>query len=614
MATPETSGRSYLLIVAAVGLGILAMIALSVRVMLRRSPRPAASASAPAKPPDQCVVCHKTAADDPGDSHAALQIGCASCHLGNAKATAKAAAHKGMEPEPGALSTVDRTCGKCHTREAATVKTSLMAAARGVVAVDRWAFGEQQTPNGEQTMEEALAMKNPTPAEDHLRRLCGGCHIGSRRDNRDDAVRGIGTGCSSCHVATHSPDNPHPKILKNVPDRQCLGCHSRSARISLSYQGLAEVSGPYAESCKHPAKLFDGRSACRFDEDVHHAAGIGCTDCHLHTELMGDGVVRKHEAEQVEIACDTCHGPKEDAHWSKVKDPISKDLLRIHKQKRAPDEKVRLGRRGTPVWNLRPGAKGWQLFPKSGGRPWNVKQTPRDENHQLRGHERLTCTSCHAAWMPSCPSCHTRFDPGGKQWDFGRAEVAPGKWIEENQGTGYGVPGLAVRADGRIAPAAPGMIAELDARAAGGALRNVGLFSSYDPHTTGKQARGCASCHDSARALGLGTGELDLGAAGPRFRPAHPDPREPGLAVDGWTQLFPHAPARGTRVGARGLGAGEQHRILAVGACLPCHAKAADQIWRDFPRSIARLAAGGTACTGHAWRWLKRHVPARRPN
>ncbi len=611
MQLPEPSGRSFLKIVAGVGVAMLVIIALTVRVMLESPRQPVASASADEapKPPDQCVVCHKTRADDPGGSHAAAQIGCASCHLGNANATTKAAAHVGMEPEPGALSTVDRTCGKCHTREAATVKTSLMAAGRGVVAVDRWAFGERKTPNGLQTMEDVLAVKNPTPAESHIGRLCGGCHIGVRKDNRDDAVQGIGTGCSSCHVATHSPDNPHPKILKSVPDRQCLGCHSRSARISLSYQGLAEVSGPYEKSCKNPTKLFDGRSGCRLDEDVHHAAGIGCTDCHLHSELMGDGVVRKHEAEQVEISCQTCHGPEKDARWSDVKDQISKDLLRIHKQKRAPDEKVRLGQRGTPVWNLRPGGKGWQLFPKSGGRSWAVKQTPHDQNHELPGHKRLTCTSCHAAWMPSCPTCHTRYDPNGKQWDFARAEVAPGKWIEENQGMGYGVPGLAVRADGRIAPAAPGMIAELDARAAGGQLRDVRLVSSYDPHTTGKKARDCASCHASTRALGLGTGELELGAAGPRFRPAHPDPRDPRLAADGWTRLFPDQPASGTRVGLRGLDAGEQRRVLRVGACLPCHAKANDPIWRDFPGSIARLAKGGTSCSGHAWPWLKRNVP-----
>ena len=32
--------------------------------------------------------------------------------------------------------------------------------------------------------------------------------------------------------------------------------------------------------------------------------------------------------------------------------------------------------------------------------------TPRDPSHQRPGHERLTCSSCHAAWTPTCTGCH----------------------------------------------------------------------------------------------------------------------------------------------------------------------------------------------------------------
>ncbi len=605
-------GSAFARILIGTGIALLVIVALVARVMLGgATPAPAvAKASGAPTPTDRCVVCHDKPSEDPGGAHAAALIGCASCHLGDPRATTAKAAHVGMEPEPGALSSADKTCGKCHGRELDRVRTSLMATARGVVAVDRWAFGETATPDGTQTMPDVLAAAKPTPAEDHLRRLCGGCHLASRKDNRDDAVRGVGSGCSACHVATGVATNRHPGILGAPPDRQCLGCHSRSARISLSYQGLAEVSGPGADSCQDPIKLFDGRAGCRQDDDVHHRAGIACTDCHLHTELMGDGTAHLHAEQQTELRCETCHGPTRDASWSRVTDPITRDLLRIHKQRRDPDEKQRAGRRGTPVWNLRPEAGGWKLEAKAGGRSWPVRPTPRDAEHALRGHERLTCSACHAAWIPTCTSCHTSFDRARQQWDFGRAALAPGAWTETNHGMGTATPGLAVRADGRIAPAAPGMIATLDARAAGGPLRDLRAVSVFDPHTTATRARDCASCHASSSALGLGAGELALGADGPRFAPAHPDPDRPGVASDGWTRLLPARPATGTRVGARGLDAREQRRVLRVGVCVPCHDKPGDPVWTDFERSLTRLAAGGTRCRGKVWSWMKRRVPA----
>ena len=55
--------------------------------------------------------------------------------------------------------------------------------------------------------------------------------------------------------------------------------------------------------------LHDGRPACRAEADVHRLAGLSCIDCHLHTDLMGDGHEWEHEEEQVEITCEACHGP-----------------------------------------------------------------------------------------------------------------------------------------------------------------------------------------------------------------------------------------------------------------------------------------------------------------
>ena len=554
---------------------------------------------------ERCVTCHVRPEEDPGGAHARAAVGCSSCHLGSPLVYDKVRAHLGMEPEPGALRTVTLTCGRagCHVREAQRVTTSLMARASGIVSVNRWAFGEIPEPRGTTSMAETLAKASPSPAERHLGKLCAGCHLHTLRDNRDDAIHGNGSGCSSCHVARRLPGavpRPHPAIDARVTDDRCLGCHSRSGRIALTYEGLYEVEKDQAGACGDAATtLHDGRPACRAEADVHRVAGLSCVDCHLHTDLMGDGRAWEHEEEQVEITCEACHGPIREGGettWGEVKDPISKALLRQRGEKRPPDERVRLGRRGTPLWNLRPSGSGWVTLRKGQGVALSTKQTPNDPNHVLPGHKRLTCSSCHAAWAPTCSTCHTRFESEGKQWNFARTAETAGRWVESSHGYAAKSPALAVRADGRIAPAMPGMVMDLDATSVGGPSVSRRLYASLDPHATGKKARDCASCHLSSWTLGLGTGTLSLSGAQPAFTPATPAPEDARMASDAWTRLDTEHPGPGTRVGLRSLDAAELRRTLAVGACLRCHKDARDPVWRDFAASKARLARGGTRC------------------
>jgi hypothetical protein len=317
---------------------------------------------------------------------------------------------------------------------------------------------------------------------------------------------------------------------------------------------------------------------------------------------MGDGRAWEHEEDQVEITCEACHGPVRgvregtETTWGAVTDPISRDLLRQRGETRPPEERVRLGRRGTPVWNLRPSGSGWVTLRKGQGVALVTKQTPIDPNHVLPGHERLTCSSCHAAWAPTCSTCHTRFETGGTQWDFARSAETAGRWVETSDGYAARPPALAVRADDRIAPAIPGMVMHLDATAAGGPRASRRLYSSFDPHSTGRKARTCESCHLSPWALGLGTGTLAFSGSRPAFTPATPAPDEPRMASDAWTHLDADHPGVGTRVDLRSLDTSELRRTLAVGACVSCHEDVRDPVWKDFAASRARLARGGTRC------------------
>lgn len=498
---------------------------------------------------ERCVSCHVKPEEDPGGSHSRAALGCASCHLGNPLAFGKERAHGGLEREPGALSTAAMTCGRegCHPREAARVASSLMTRASGIVSVDRFAFGEIPSPDSNETVADALAAARPTPAGLHLRKLCAGCHLGARRANRDDAIHGNGSGCAACHVARLTKGDPsraHPPIDAHVPNDRCFGCHSRSGRISLTYEGLAEVEPHQIAGGSRPCaavKLADGRPACRVAPDVHQTAGMSCIDCHLHTELMGDGMARTHEEEQVEVTCEACHGPVRvggEVPWSDVKDAISleirerenrrEDFLRKGKREgSAPDAPTRLGSRGTPILNLLRNSSSssssssssfvWTLIRKLDGVVLPVKQTPRDANHARKGHERLSCSSCHTAWAPRCDTCHTTFDAARTQWDFAAGKPTAGAWMERSEGFSWGPPLLGVRSDGRIVPAAPGMILDIDATAVDGGKTSRRLLAPMEPHATGKKARTCESCHRAPAApdfeVGTRTGFRGLNAA-----------------------------------------------------------------------------------------------------
>jgi hypothetical protein len=474
---------------------------------------------------ERCMSCHVKPDEDPGGAHARAALGCASCHLGNPLAFEKRRAHEGLEREPGALSTVGRTCGRsdCHAREAARVATSPMTRGAGMVAVDRFAFGEIAEPDGALTIAEVLAVAHPTPAESHLRKLCAGCHLGARRENRDDLINGNGSGCAACHVARRLDDKPrpHPPVDSKVTDDRCVGCHSGSGRIALSYRGLVEVEKD--EPFAHAAP------------DVHQTAGMACIDCHLHTDLMGDGVARTHKEDQVEITCEACHGPVPEGGeiaWREVRDEISLEIQKrenrredfLRKGMRGGDAPTRLGRRGTPLLNLLRRSS-WVLIRKLDVVVLPVKQTPRDANHARKGHERLSCSACHTAWAPRCDTCHTSFDAVRTQWDFAVGKPTDGAWTERSEGFSWGPPLLGVRSDGRIVPAAPGMILDIDLAAAGGGKTLRRLLAPMEPHATGKKARTCESCHRA---------------------PAPPDFEA------------------GTRTGFRGLDATERRRVAAA--------------------------------------------------
>ena len=97
---------------------------------------------------ESCLTCHQNTKGYSGYHNPEL-IGCASCHLGNINSKDKEKSHKGMILIPGNLSDAKETCGKCHPNELAKIENSLMTTNSGLVAVNKYIFGEADSPNGQ---------------------------------------------------------------------------------------------------------------------------------------------------------------------------------------------------------------------------------------------------------------------------------------------------------------------------------------------------------------------------------------------------------------------------------------------------------------------------------
>ncbi|MDR3610550.1 MAG: hypothetical protein P4L27_08315, partial [Ignavibacteriaceae bacterium] len=268
-----------------------------------------------------CLLCHN---DIKGmeDSHNPEKIGCYSCHLGNRLTRDKTEAHKNMVLIPGNNSDAMKTCGAagCHPQMVIRNQNSIMNTMNGVVTVDKWVFGESKTP----TFKAQIDSIGYSPAETHLRNLCASCHLSTEKIT-PEPVNELSRGgyCLACHLnysdnATKELHNYikskkenflHPRLSIKISNDHCFGCHSRSGRISLSYDGWNEtLYKPEDIKGKSGFRILnDGRVVSKLTADIHSEKGMICIDCHTSYEIMGDGTFHLHKEEQVKIQCTDCH-------------------------------------------------------------------------------------------------------------------------------------------------------------------------------------------------------------------------------------------------------------------------------------------------------------------
>ncbi|MCP4754984.1 MAG: hypothetical protein GY866_29250 [Proteobacteria bacterium] len=560
-----------------------------------------------------CILCHPKVTGF-SSSHDPQSLGCSSCHLGDPLSPDKTAAHAGMARVPGNMDRVMETCGQsaCHRDLTDKVSTSLMASGQGMVSVDRYVFGQTLSPDGPGH----LSRLTDSAADTHLRQLCVTCHLGfPKKSSAAVDQESRGGGCTACHIQYSAEANRqmsayhqtqqlpeiHPALNIKVDNEKCFGCHSRSARISLNYEGWFETELK-AKELKKPENyriLQDKRVLEYKGADIHHQRGMLCVDCHTARDTMGDGKVYNHQEEQVEISCTDCHSNQAGKPITYTElDSDSIKILKLREQKNRKElNYLTTSTTDRPLINLYLDQNNSPVFKGKLDGKFRELKPPSKECTEIDGHERLTCRTCHTQWAPTCINCHTQYESKKRRKDHYTGEKVRGAWKEYKSTLLALPPALGVRLDKKLDREVvdtfiPGMILTI------GGIRdnkpdkttsyskkskNVQLFRRlFSPtlsHTIQSKARSCRSCHQDSWALGLGRGRIEYRkktASAPvpplKFHPqSKPHPAD-GLPRDAWTGfLKTRLRHTSTRTGVRPFNREEQTNILQVGRCLRCH-------------------------------------------
>ena len=356
---------------------------------------------ASAQAAQSCLNCHASLQQGFATPHAALAQNCTQCHAGDGAANSAAAAHRGLIAFPGDMDSAGRACGGCHADKVKAVTQGLMHTGAGMVATTRSAFGELTDRPGRND----LAHLTHSPADSLLRKLCASCHLGQKNPPTASIRRMTAVAAVSPATSTTIRPTPIRRSPRSVSDARCFGCHSHSGRICTELRrprrnGRAEANHPL----RH---LEDGRAVEQHVDDVHHAAGMSCSDCHTEADIMGVGEHAAHKSAAVDIACEDCHANGlarlDAAHWPMQYRAL---LAKVPYPVGASTRFLVTARRGTPLWNIEVSSDGVWLYRKQGRAPLPIPPMIGTSHPFANEHHRVSCAACHSQWAAQCYGCH----------------------------------------------------------------------------------------------------------------------------------------------------------------------------------------------------------------
>jgi hypothetical protein len=586
--------------------------------------------------PESCLVCH-AATSGLSLYHSPLALGCSSCHGGNSSSIDKDLAHRDIRKVPGNLNDAALSCGAdaCHPAISERMERSLMTTMSGVVTVDRWVFGEEDSLSGLAHIRDI----GQTAADRHLRDLCANCHLGNMKTEPGPVSQVLrGGGCNACHLNYNekslislnkyrqsgtlvaSDTFHHPLLNLDVTNEHCFSCHSRSGRIATNYQGWHEtlheadaipLSGKY--------RVMDDRRVFEYaGEDIHHTRGMLCIDCHNSYEMMGDGNLYAHKEQAVKLQCNDCHFAQNTSTLTSSQlDPEALKILFLRSWESGDKKFILPADAQYALVNAWADQKagGW-LQLKSNDSVVFMKP-PVTACAREGGHRDLSCESCHTGWAPRCIGCHNAYDPDVAGYDMLTGHDRQGSWVEYAGLFEFGLPTLGImneKGSRQIITFVPGMILSIDGRDYPETFnpRNEGrqvfrrLYAPISAHTTTLKGRDCKSCHCDPVALGYGQGNLAYVTEGKKgywtFSPRFTINPNDQLPEDAWIGFDTESrPPYSTRDHARPFTRDEQRKILTAGACLQCHpgdSPMMEKAIRDFPAILSQISP---KCVLPAW-------------
>jgi hypothetical protein len=497
---------------------------------------------------------------------------------------------------PGDIRVLNNTCGACHPNHAATMPNSIMTTNAGHYMPSLYLAGFQDQgaiygahsasdpdcdPTDPGTSCELIPLEPPLlddvqaaiDNDDHrlmeeqayhhyLSKSCDTCHAaGYGKNNSPYLYRS--SGCSACHVL-YAPDGVYQgadptipnapvyaathTITKAIPTEQCTTCHFQGGRIGLLFRGIREggftgQDPPNAEFWNESVYdhqpgyyILDEDTTNDYDEtppDVHYEAGMHCADCHVGSDVHGDGRLYTTSKHQVDVRCEDCHGSETQARIADVS-----GIYRTISGRALPQ--LSTNQAGDVV--LTGIVDGAEHIVQQTSALETETSTVHSTDGSGEAHETLTCDTCHTSYNLYCLGCHVNVDYRFEQRDQQTGLTSPGLVGGSRDTYMLDQVLLGMSPAGRIQSVVPSQQVQIRVYDTNGDLvlghpqpnddKDIGLFRVTDTseaniglapffqHTTSTKSRACSQCHrtedspsewDRVRGVyGFGTGEFML--------------------------------------------------------------------------------------------------------